>query len=277
MPLPVSKTFIHPGFCPDIPKAFSSLEEARNSLDYHWNLCQRRAVDFEYRDGCSPGRELEMYQDAWDLQREHYRATTRKWSNAFQSFFDSNVAMMDTRALQGARVLKITSLVATIHLDVSVFSLRHSQTSWDELMPKYEELLDLATAVVDAQKAADHGHTWKPIFQVDHGIIGALFSVARRCRDPFLRRRAIALLYSTPVQEGVWDSILTARVAERMMHLEEKGLGEVKCAAQVPDQARISDVEVSFDLLARRGYIKFHRLRSLELQDREPVTDVFEW
>lgn len=277
MPLPASTTSVHPGFCPDIPNTFGSLEEARNSLDYHWNLCQRRAVNFEHRVGGSPGIELQMYQDAWDVQRDYYRATTRKWSNAFQSFFDSNVARMDTRALQGARVLRINSLVATIHLDVSIFSIQHNQTRWDELMPRYEELLGLATAVVDAQKTADQGRTWKPKFQVDHGIIGALFSVARRCRDPFLRRQAIALLYSTPVQEGVWDSILTARVAERMIHLEEKGLGEVKCAADIPDRARISDVEVSFDLLARRGYIKFYRLRSLDSQKREPVIDVLEW
>jgi len=62
-----------------------------------------------------------------------------------------------------------------------------------------------------------------------------------------------------------------------MMQLEEKGLGEVKCAADIPDRARISDVEVSFDLLARRGYIKFLRLRSLDSQKREPVIDVLEW
>jgi len=276
MPLPAPRKAIQPGFCPDIPETFSSLEEARNSLDYNWTLCQQRADDFEHIDSFRQGIQSQMLQDAWEVQRESYRATSRSWSNAFQSFFDSNVAMMDTRALQGARVLKINALLATVHLDVSV-STYHTQTCWDELMPKYEELLELATAVVNAQKAADQGHVWKPIFQVDHGIIRPLFSVARRCRDPFLRRRAIALLYSTPVQEGIWDSILTARVAERMMQLEEKWLGEVKCAADVPDRARISDVEVSFDLLARRGYIKFLRLRSLDSQKREPVIDVLEW
>ena len=61
------------------------------------------------------------------------------------------------------------------------------------------------------------------------------------------------------------------------MHHEENGLSEFKCAADVPDRARISDVDVKLDLLARRGYITFLRLRSLDSDVREPVTDVMEW
>lgn len=61
------------------------------------------------------------------------------------------------------------------------------------------------------------------------------------------------------------------------MNLEEEGLGEVTCAADVPDRMRISDVDVSFDLQARRGCLTLLRLRSLDSQVREPVIDILEW
>ena len=267
----------HPGFCREIPETFKSLEEARNSLDYQWNLCQQKAVDFEYRDTLMQGDELELHREAYDVLRKYYMASMKKWWNAFQSYFDINVAGMDSKALQGARVLEGYGHVIGMHLDISAFSLLHYQTCWDEKQPVFERILELATVVINGRTAADERLGEKPLFQMDQGVIGPLFTVAHKCRDPFVRRRAIALLYSSPLQEGVWDSILTARVAQRIMNLEEKGLGEVKCAADVPDRARISDVGVQFDLMARRGYITFSRLRSLDSHVREPVSDVIEW
>jgi len=60
MPLLAPRKAIQPGFCPDIPKTFSSLEEARNSLDYNWNLCQQRADDFEHTDSFRQETQSQM-------------------------------------------------------------------------------------------------------------------------------------------------------------------------------------------------------------------------
>ncbi|KAL8702901.1 MAG: hypothetical protein Q9201_003935 [Fulgogasparrea decipioides] len=277
MRLPRARKNAHPGFCSEIPSEFKSLEEARNNLNYQWNVYTRGAPDLEIITLLRMGKETPEQRTMYDRGRKRCKATFLQWSNTFQRFLENNVANMESRALQGAMVLKMNALTVALDLNLDPFSLLHDQTCWDQLLPMYEELVDLATAVIDAQRAQDQEFGQKPIFQVDQSTVGPLFTVARRCRDPFLRRRAIALLYSAPRQEGVWDSTLTARVAERIMHMEEDGLGEVKCCSDVPDQVRISDIKVFFDLQARRGYVNFSPRWSLGTQVREPVTDMVEW
>lgn len=53
-----------------------------------------------------------------------------------------------------------------------------------------------------------------PVFSLDTGIVLPLYFVATKCRYPTIRRKSIALLKSTPRQEGVLNSMLTGRVAE---------------------------------------------------------------
>ncbi|CAO1606081.1 hypothetical protein XANCAGTX0491_009578 [Xanthoria calcicola] len=277
MPLPKGKPNAHPGFNPGIPAAFHSLEEARNSLDYQGSLCIQSAIDFKYWKHLKEGTESQEHRDAFNADRIRFRAIFDKWMTAFQAFLDQNVSMMNSKLLQGAMVLKMNAKLAAMHLKIDMFQFSDEEMCWDKVKPFFEDLIDLAAAVIDAQRAADQTLLQKPIFQLDHSIIGPLFTVSRKCRDPTLRRKAISLLYSAPRQEGVWDSILTARVCERIVNLEEEGLGEVKCAADIPDWKRISEITVTFDLQARSGEIKFTRLRNRQSDSREPVTDVFEW
>ncbi|KAL8690533.1 MAG: hypothetical protein Q9224_004384 [Gallowayella concinna] len=277
MLLPRVRPNAHPGFHPHVPASFSSLEEARNSLDYQWNLCLRKAVDFEYNNCFKDETESQEQRDAYEIHRIHFRAVFEQWTTAFQNFLKNNVTSMNSKSLQGAMVLKMNATLAASHLELGTYRLLHDLMCWDDIMPVYEEFVDLAAAVIDAQKASNESLDQKPVFQLDHSIIGPLFSVGHKCRDPFLRRKAISMLYSAPRQEGAWDSILTARVCERIMHLEEEGLGEVKCAADIPEWKRISDIHVSFDLQARRGHIKLLRRRTLEGEVREPITDILEW
>ena len=266
-----------PGFCASIPECFKSLEEARNSLDYQWNLCNQKAVDFEHLDTTLSGTEQINHREEYDTLRRHYKIVFRNWSNAFKALLGDRSAHWDAPALQASRVLQIEARVAGMFLGISAFTILHDQMFWDDLMPTFKEILDLAAPVIEALKAADRRNRKKPVFHMDQAVIGALFTVAHKCRDPFLRRRAIALLYSTPIQEGVWNSILSARVAERIVSLEEEGLDEVRCAADVPDRMRISDMMVKFDHLVKRGYITFLRLQTSDSDVREPVSDTFEW
>ncbi len=277
MLLPQGKPNAHPGFNPDIPVVFRSLEEARNSLDYQLNLYLQEADDLQYLIHLREGTESQEHQDANNVDRSHFRAIFEKWMTAYQGFLDRNIASMNSKSLQGAMVVKMHAKLTVMHLELSTFQLLHDPMCWDKSLPVFEDLVDLAAAVIDAQNAADEKCLQKPVFQLDHSIIGPLFSVSHKCRDPYLRRKAISMLYSAPRQEGVWDSILTARVCERIMNLEEEGLGVVKGAADVPEWRRIIDIQVTFDLQARRGEIKFLRLRSLHSDTRKPVIDVFEW
>ena len=51
-----------------------------------------------------------------------------------------------------------------------------------------------------------------------------LHLTALKCRDPQIRRGAIALLLDCPVREGVWDGVMLAKVDEKLNLLEEGGI-----------------------------------------------------
>ena len=99
-----------------------------------------------------------------------------------------------------------------------------------------------------------------PTFTVSPGIILPLHILTTRCRDPRLRRRALALLERCNRKEGQWDSQVCARWGRRVMEREEvatlrilracQGVGDgegrrknvvtrIEEAWQVPDVARL--------------------------------------
>jgi hypothetical protein len=98
----------------------------------------------------------------------------------------------------------------------------------------------------------------KPVFSLDIGIVTPLYVVVSRCRDPAIRRRGLQLLASCNRREGIWDSTLAARVAERLITIEENGAMSypVLYASQVPEHARIRDLHTRFGV-DRQGLIRY--------------------
>jgi hypothetical protein len=96
-----------------------------------------------------------------------------------------------------------------------------------------------------------------------------LFIVACRCRDPIIRRRAIALLLSYRRREGVWDSLGAGMVAAQCMKKEEnldpdqpldldnvvdflrRNTAVNKCS-DVPESARVKEIHVAVKVVDGR-------------------------
>ncbi|KAB8302420.1 hypothetical protein EYC80_005835 [Monilinia laxa] len=117
-----------------------------------------------------------------------------------------------------------------------------NQILWDPFLSTFEKITILADDVISNPAFTT------TFFQIDMGVIGPLYNVAGACRHPIVRRKAIALLERVPsLQEGIWNAGMTARVARKVMELEESGIAEVREAADVPDWARISDVVPEFE------------------------------
>ena len=173
--------------------------------------------------------------------------------------------------MKGVKVLQMYRLLAWTTLSVNP---RDDQTGWDEFRPVFEEIINLAAAIVEVDNSASDRTA---IFSTDMGITGALYEVVARCRHPVLRRKAIAVLNHGLRQEGIWNSFLTAKVAERVMKIEEQGCGEVKNEADVPDWARISNVSPVFDAVARRATLTYSRSDSRFDFVRKTVEEIIEW
>ncbi|ETN47110.1 uncharacterized protein HMPREF1541_01300 [Cyphellophora europaea CBS 101466] len=65
------------------------------------------------------------------------------------------------------------------------------------------------------------GDFYKPSYSVGLSIIEPLLTVCIRCRNPRIRQQALQLLKMCNRKEGIWDSLITATVAERMIELED--------------------------------------------------------
>ena len=269
------------GFCPNIPTVFISLEQARNSLDYQWNSCvqflNRVEDDWDARSrGSISNGPLDVVEST-DMVRQEMFNRFQRWLVAFRAFLQSHGRSLDSRGLQAARSLEISHSFATIYLDVSTVLKINDETIWDTFTERFEHVVDLATSIVESSNRDKSPQNRGVDFSLDMHTVAPLYAVAHRCRHPILRRKAISLLYAAPRQEGVWDSVLTARVAERLVGIEESGLDNVTCCEDVPDWARVSDVDVKFDLHERQGTVTFIRQRSPLEKVRDTVMDSFRW
>lgn len=281
MPLELGSISQQPGFDPYIPACFTSLEEAQNSFYYHQNRFLKATQDinnaFLNTDLVNPLIESGHLKTC-SQNRDVFRKTLQKWSSAFDAFLLEANATMNSKALQGAAVLKITHRISLLNLEYHGQDSLQSSRCWDHLRRECEEIVDLATSVVNVIIQNPCNSSKKPIFSMDMNIVGPLFSIAHRCRDPLIRRRAIALLYRAPLQEGLWHSFLTAQVAEKIVKIEEAGLGEVKSSADVPEENRITETQVQFDLQGRKGYLNFSRRQSTgrDVYVAEPIVEVLQ-
>ena len=261
------------GFCDNIPPCFNNLEEARNSFDYHWNGCLQIFNDADLANESQ--RKLEMYQP----EREKYLKLFRQWDASFQNFLRKYGHTFDSKTWQGARVVQILHIFAATNVEACPVTDTGEETVWDQFLPRYKHMLDLAMEVIDTlqREVKAAGGRPSPCFSLDMNFVAPLYAVTHKCRDPVLRRQAVNLLYASPRQEGIWDSYLAARVAERLISIEEEGLGVITSCADVPDTARLNTVDVKFDLGSRLAIIKYCRMTSLHMSKRQDFVEKLEW
>ncbi|KAI9808183.1 MAG: hypothetical protein M1825_004640 [Sarcosagium campestre] len=248
-------------FASRIPEAFSSIEEARNSLDYHWNQ-GLHMFRLHEPNGLFSASDKEILE----IVRLTSKDTLDKWSRALEGYVHrAGPELQNPKAQRAIQLLKMHERTLQVDLSIDVASKAANETHYDLFTPELDEVLSLAEAVIEKSiEPVDRYSSTRQTasFTLDAGIISPLFVIAGTCRDPRIRRKAIRLMRSSPRKEGVWDGMLAARVAERIVSLEEGGLGQVCSCRDVPEWARLSDVDVKFNAEGRRTFMTYSRRRS---------------
>ena len=126
------------------------------------------------------------------------------------------------------------------------------ETRFDKYLELWQQIVDYCEQI--AESLADPNQSKS--FSFDLGYMIPVFLTATRCRDPWVRRHAITLLQSHPRQEGVWQSVGAAAVAARWMAVEEDGLGEVKCAADIPEHKRIRFIDTQIEVDSKQAEMR---------------------
>ncbi|KAL7936777.1 hypothetical protein V8C35DRAFT_296438 [Trichoderma chlorosporum] len=267
-----------------IPHQFSSLREARLASDQLCEMLLRFIEHLQYAKK-EPSYTL---PPSWRQLGATFQGQIDSWSEAFEPIFQSRLQPgMNLLEKSGIAALKMFQINTNV-IFLTIFC--DAEVQFDAFLPHFKAIVSLGWEVVgddekrtaiepcpDPQRCKQQhsvpntalragkltAHHIKPSFSADLGIVPPLFVVATKCREPTVRREAIRLLRSSARREGMWDSELTANIAQWVMEIEESenpfpdmyahgGATQVALPSRViPEEKRVMVQSVDFDLRER--------------------------
>ena len=236
---------------------FTSLDEARSYLFAEviqlYNFSRRTADQYRYRQPDTIG--LEIIAESHKLDER-----LQKWLQSFDSFIERSSLTMSRKELECATLLRIHYKVTKIHLFNCLYT---EETVYDRSDDTFQDIVVLSESLLTTGSLSKSPSF---IFSLDLGIVQPLYYAATKCRYPPTRERAILLLHSFPRQEGVWDSVVVAKLAERVKSIEEETLSKsMSTNERVPEFRRIHSVDTSIDRDRRRTEVTYtQRLNGMD-------------
>ena len=112
-----------------------------------------------------------------------------------------------------------------------------------DIVSQCERLVALESTLLGNEADKDAAFT----YGFDLNILPPLNITAFKCRDPQLRRKAIAMLNAGNRFEGLWNGKTVARIARRTLKLEESGLKNVSVCGDIPGCQRARVVAIAYD------------------------------
>jgi hypothetical protein len=94
-------------------------------------------------------------------------------------------------------------------------------------------------------------------FSFDVSLASPLNFLGARCRFPHIRRQAIQILKKA--EKASWNCEHCALVAQYLLELEEKDLGEISHCREVPSKSRVR--RIYSDIVFEEGFIKLSYVR----------------
>lgn len=113
-------------------------------------------------------------------------------------------------------------------------SMEMEEYVFDNFLERFQYIVSSSRFLF--QKDQEFRLVGEPVLQFGMGLIMCLYYAATRCRDSILRREAIAILREYPSRNGVWDSLISAEVANWVADIEEEGRDK---EGSIPERSRV--------------------------------------
>ncbi|KAH7419713.1 hypothetical protein BKA64DRAFT_651456 [Cadophora sp. MPI-SDFR-AT-0126] len=226
------------------------------------------------------------------------------WKMAYSRSRDVLVRQAnDDRTIIGVSLLRVFLSMTSIMAETAL--CRGQQSLFDDYTSHFTSIIAQTLHLLRSaahKKMADAGHYDSEElvgdFIADVGILPFMYYTALKCRVPWLRRQAIALLLMTPIREGMWDSFIMANVARKVMIAEEDGFFDsyadeiepgpfdnpidrnerLKHIPPLPESSRFYDVELEmYDPLKGSGKLILRRQKDGEEGCWEAVACSFDF
>ena len=212
------------------------------------------------------------------------------WSTAFDTFVKDRRGVFNTDERSAVNVLEMQRLLYSAASNLS----GDDQMLWDNYNAVMERIVVFAESIfgISAPRwphpttspPSVHSafiepalNSPNPHFTLDISVVAPMYDIACRCRDPYIRRRALNVLRRSARQEGIYDGLLAAHIVENVIAIEEADLDEVRTCADVPDLARVSQVSRSFDTEQRKVSLRYYRKQIPGAGLRSPVFQVVDF
>lgn len=204
---------------PRLPSSFSTLLEARNSLEMiaGWSVVNATSTNEVTGVFCDKKDLVESLLTQWQDLLETVP------SEAYKEHPNLGVSKM---------LLKAAGLVTKMLFD-TLGSAR--ECIFDKHIHKFKEIVRIYEHV---SKTSSLKRRQKVSFGIDTGIIHTLAFVTGRCRDPKIRREALSLLKRDDHVEGDMRASTGSSVLQSLIELEE-GEKSVTRQEDVPEEARV--------------------------------------
>jgi hypothetical protein len=210
-----------------VPNIFHSIREAENILhliqNHLYHFIRSTVAQYRHFNSSSPPVPLEVYAQAQSIQRH-----LLNWDTSFGSSLQHSTILLTTKTASQIYLLLIHHIVATIQIANSLYVEETIYDSFDTHFARIVALSEKPRSSPDSNSGP--GSENEPIpfsnpeihISVDIGIVQPLYLTATKCRVNAIRSRALSLLNRVPRQEGIWNGVLMAKIAERIKQVEEE-------------------------------------------------------
>ena len=245
-----------------VPDSFSSIEEARDCL--HMLVCTMTHQSMStYFAGSQSKPHTSGQKDSWHFETWAVSPCIRPvFTFSDDKLIQYNHAFAKLRkkaVLSNIKQRRAFASLEMLRLAVQIIhgaGQQRSEMAFDLYLSHFTQIVELADPTL-ISPGPEHG------LCMDIEYLPSLYLAARSCRDPVLRRKAIALLRVSDKQEGVWNGGMLAGLTEYMMNLEETNLTEVRSSGDVPVTSRLKIQKAVINSASRTIEANFARSQSL--------------
>ena len=217
----------------ELPMIFDTLENARKHLQIMLD-----AVYSSVDSAVVSGNEELVVANV-----SRAKSLLREWHVRFLKLGDPK----DVERRRAKILLKLQYTTAFILL---VAVLIDDENAFDEHIDKFQHIIDQCeqlAAVESSLLGTDIAKADVFVYGFDLNVLPCLNTIAFKCRDPLLRRKAISLLNEGNRYEGLWNGKTVARIAQRILEIEEAGLPNPTNCTDIPQSHRVSLVAISYN------------------------------
>lgn len=215
-----------------MPPDFDNLESARKHLQVLLDMVYS-SVNSSIVSGKKGAVCVEVF---------HARNLLQEWYNRFAT-------LEEPRYLERRRAKLLLRLQFETASVLLVAVLMDDECEFDKQMHAFQVIIDQCEQLVAYESILLNNDAANPetfVYGFDLNIIPSLSIVAFKCRDPVLRRKAIALLNAGNRYEGLWNGKTVARIAQRTLEIEQAGIVGVNSCTDVPRKNRVRLAALSY-------------------------------